>query len=67
MNSGIIYGTTFLREDRTYKDRKLMISDADRKRLEKHLFERIESMLQQEYPVQPDFGADDVKLPPCDV
>lgn len=53
MNSGIIYGTTFLREDRTYKDRKLMISDADRKRLEKHLFERIESMLQQEYPDMP--------------
>ena len=67
MSIEIIYGKRFFSEDMTSYDRQRLISDADRKRLEQHLFERIETMLKQDYPVQPDFGVDDVKLPRCDV
>lgn len=67
MSSGIRYGKRFLRGDRTYKDRKRVLSEDAKKQLEQHLFERIEAMLNDDYPVQPDFGADVVKLPPCDV
>lgn len=58
----IVHTHVFERADRT-----IVLHPAVKQRIEQHLFERIESMLKQDYPVQPDFGADDVKLPPCDV